>query len=96
LEEITVEATNATSVKYDFDVVRQFTIAAVVMAVAGTLFGVWAASELAFPFMNFDIQEVTFGRLRPVHTSTVIFGFGGNVLMAAGYYTVQRTGATKL
>lgn len=88
--------TNAISVKYDFDVVRWFIIMSIVMAVAGTFFGVWIASELAFPFMNFDIQEITFGRLRPVHTNTVIFGFGGNVLMAAGYYTVQRTGSTNL
>jgi len=31
-----------------------------------------------------------------LHTNAVIFAFGGCVLFAAGYYVVQRTGATKL
>ena len=91
-----MEATNATAVKYDMDVVRWFTIMSVVYAVVGTLIGVYVASELAFPFLNFDIPEITFGRLRPLHTNAVIFAFGGCVLMATGFYIVQRTGATKL
>ena len=56
-----MEATQATPVKYDMDVVRWFTIMAVVYAVIGTLIGVYVASELAFPFLNFDIPEITFG-----------------------------------
>ena len=91
-----MEATNATPVKYDMDVVRWFTIAAVVFGVIGTLVGVYAALELAFPFLNFDIPEITFGRLRPLHTNAVIFAFGGNVLFATGYYIVQRTGNCSL
>lgn len=91
-----MEATQATPVKYDMDVVRWFTIAAVIYLVVGTLIGVIIASELAFPFINMDIPYITFGRLRPLHTNAVIFAFGGCVLFAAGYYVVQRTGATKL
>jgi cytochrome c oxidase cbb3-type subunit 1 len=91
-----VEATQATPVKYDMDVVRWFSIAAVIYLVVGTLVGVIIASELAFPFLNLDIPYITFGRLRPLHTNAVIFAFGGCVLFAAGYYVVQRTGATKL
>ena len=91
-----MEATQATPVKYDMDVVRWFTIMACVYAVVGTLVGVYVASELAWPFLNFDIPEITFGRLRPLHTNAVIFAFGGCVLMATGFYIVQRTGATKL
>ncbi|MDH4234104.1 MAG: cbb3-type cytochrome c oxidase subunit I, partial [Gallionella sp.] len=78
------------------EVVRWFTIAAAIYAVVGTLLGVWIASELAWPFLNFDIPELTFGRLRPLHTNAVIFAFGGCALMATGFYMVQRTGATKL
>lgn len=78
------------------EVVRWFTIAAAIYAVVGTLIGVYAASELAWPFLNFDIAEITFGRLRPPHTNAVIFAFGGCVLFATGFYIVQRTGATKL
>jgi len=91
-----VEANQATAVKYDMEVVRWFTIAAAIYAVVGTLIGVYAASELAWPFLNFDIAEITFGRLRPLHTNAVIFAFGGCVLFATGFYIVQRTGATKL
>src|SRR5450759_3814992 len=78
------------------DVVRWFTIMAAVYLVVGTLLGVYIASELAWPFLNFDIPYITFGRLRPLHTNSVIFAFGGSTLMATGYYIVQRTGAAKL
>lgn len=91
-----MEAKQATAVKYDMEVVRWFTIAAAIYAVVGTLIGVYVASELAWPFLNFDIAEITFGRLRPLHTNAVIFAFGGSVLFATGFYIVQRTGATKL
>jgi len=91
-----VEANQATAVKYDMEVVRWFTIAAAIYAVVGTFIGVYAASELAWPFLNFDIAEITFGRLRPLHTNAVIFAFGGCVLFATGFYIVQRTGGTRL
>ncbi|MDX8380047.1 MAG: cytochrome-c oxidase, cbb3-type subunit I [Gallionella sp.] len=93
---ITVEVTQAVPVKYDMDVIKWFTIMAVIYLVVGTLIGVYIASELAFPFMNFDIPYITFGRLRPLHTNSVIFAFGGCTLMATGYYIVQRTGAVRL
>ncbi|WP_417499271.1 cytochrome-c oxidase, cbb3-type subunit I [Methylophaga sp.] len=41
--------------------------------------------------MNFDNPYLSFGRLRPVHTNTVIFAFAGSTLMATAYYVVQRT-----
>ena len=82
--------------EYDNEVVRWFTLAAVVYLVVGTLVGVYAASELAWPFLNFDIPELTFGRIRPLHTNAVIFAFGGCALMATAFYTVQRTGSTNL
>ncbi len=80
-----------TTEKYHFDVVRWFTIMAVVYLVIGTLVGVIIASQLAWPALNFDIAELTFGRLRPLHTNAVIFAFGGCALMATAFYTVQRT-----
>ncbi len=82
--------------KYDFDVVRWFTIMAVVYLVVGTLVGVFIASELAWPALNMDIAEITFGRLRPLHTNAVIFAFGGCALFATSFYAVQRTGNTSL
>ena len=77
--------------KYNFEVIKAFTVMAVVYLVVGTGVGVYIASELAWPFLNFDIAELTFGRLRPLHTNAVIFAFGGSALMATSYYSVQRT-----
>ena len=82
--------------KYNFDVVRWFTIMAVVYLVVGALAGVYIASELAWPVLNFDSPYLSFGRLRPVHTNAVIFAFGGCTLMATAFYTVQRTCGVRL
>jgi hypothetical protein len=56
----------------------------------------WLALELAFPALNFDLSFLSFGRLRPLHTSAVIFAFGGNVLIATSFYVVQRTCRARL
>jgi len=85
-----------TQEKYNFEVVRWFTVAAVIYFVIGTLLGVYIASELAWPFLNLDRPELSFGRLRPLHTNAVIFAFGGCALMATAYYSVQRTCSTPL
>ena len=82
--------------KYDFGAVRWFSIAAVVYLVVGTLVGVYTAAELAWPALNLDLPYTTFGRLRPLHTNAVIFAFGGSVLMATAFYSVQRTCGTRI
>ena len=82
--------------QYNYDIVRKFTIMTMVWGAVGMLVGVYIASELAFPLLNFDIPYITFGRLRPVHTGAVIFGFGGSALFATSYYIVQRTCQARL
>ncbi|MES9963506.1 MAG: cytochrome-c oxidase, cbb3-type subunit I [Candidatus Sedimenticola sp. 20ELBAFRAG] len=82
--------------KYNFDVVRWFSVMAIVYVVVGALVGVYIASELAWPVLNFDSPYLTFGRLRPLHTNAVIFAFGGCVLMATAFYSVQRTCGVRL
>ncbi|AEG32293.1 cytochrome-c oxidase, cbb3-type subunit I [Thiomicrospira cyclica] len=82
--------------KYDDSVVKYLTVMAVVFLVLGTSMGTMAASQLAWPALNFDIAEITFARLRVMHTNTVIFAFGGMTLMATAFYTVQRTNGVKL
>lgn len=76
--------------------VKFATIAAVVWGVVGFLVGVIIAWQLAFPALNFDLPWTNFGRLRPLHTSAVIFAFGGNVLIATSLYVVQRTCRARL
>src|SRR5512141_2465001 len=76
---------------YNYKVVRQFAVAAVVWGVVGMLVGVVIAAQLLWPELNFDIPWLSYGRLRPLHTNAVIFAFGGCALFATSYYVVQRT-----
>ncbi len=41
--------------------------------------------------MNLDSEYFQFGRLRPLHTNGVIFGFVVNLLMGTSFYIIQRT-----
>jgi cytochrome c oxidase cbb3-type subunit 1 len=79
------------AVAYNEDIVRKFVIAATFWGVIGFIAGTFIASQLAFPFLNLDLEWTTFGRLRPVHTSAVIFAFGGNIMLGTSFYVVQRT-----
>ncbi|MFC3075681.1 cytochrome-c oxidase, cbb3-type subunit I [Shinella pollutisoli] len=66
-------------------------------AVVGMFFGVWVAALLAWPELTFvDSAWASFGRIRPVHTSGVIFGFGGNALIATSFHVLQRTCRARL
>ncbi len=85
-----------TKPQYDDGIVKLMTVVAVVFLVLGTFMGTYAASELAWPVLNFDIAEITFARLRVIHVNTVVFGFGGVTLMATAYYVVQRTNGVRL
>ena len=81
---------------YNEAVVKAGVIAAMFWGVAGFVVGLVIALQLAFPALNFDLPWTSFGRLRPLHTSAVIFAFGGNVLIATSFYVVQRTCRTRL
>ncbi len=83
--------------EYNEDIVKAGVIASLFWGAAGLLVGVIIAFQLAFPILNFDdFGFLSFGRLRPLHTSAVIFAFGGNVLLATSFYVVQRTCRTRL
>lgn len=82
--------------QYNFQIVKWFSYMAVIYLVIGTGLGVMIASQLAWPFMNFDNPYISFGRLRPLHTNVVIFAFGGSTLMATAFYIVQRTCTVRL
>lgn len=75
--------------------IRYGVIATVAWGVIGFLVGVLIAVQLAFPDLNFE-PLLNFGRVRPLHTSAVIFAFGGNALIATSFYVVQRTCRTRL
>src|SRR6266581_2129884 len=66
---------------YNMGPVKFATIAAMFWGIAGFTVGLWAALELAFPVLNFDLPW---------------FSFGGNVLIATSFYVVQRTCRARL
>ena len=71
-------------------------VLSMIWAVIGMALGVWVAALLAWPDLTFDAGWASFGRLRPAHTSAVIFGFGGNALIATSYHVMQRTSRARL
>jgi cytochrome c oxidase cbb3-type subunit 1 len=75
--------------------IRYGVIATVFWGVVGFLVGAVIAAQLAFPDINFE-PWLNFGRARPLHTSAVIFAFGGNILIASSFYVVQRTCRARL
>jgi cytochrome c oxidase cbb3-type subunit 1 len=77
--------------QFNYKVVRQFAVMAVVWGVVGMLVGVIIAAQLIWPELNFGVPWLSYGRLRPLHTNAVIFAFGGSALFATSYYVVQRT-----
>ncbi len=81
---------------YNDDVVRFCTVATVLWGLVGFLVGLIIALQLGFPALNLDLPWTSFGRLRPLHTSAVIFAFGGNALIATSFFVVQRTCRARL
>lgn len=80
---------------YD-DVIRWGVIATVFWGVVGMSAGLFIALQLAFPTLSFGLEYTTFGRLRPLHTSGVVFAFGGNALITSSFWVVQRTCRARL
>ena len=80
---------------YD-DPIKVGIVLAMAWALFGMFMGVWVAAQLAWPNLAFDAAWSSFGRLRPTHTTGVIFGFGGNALIATSFHVVQRTSRTRL
>ncbi|MFV0645633.1 MAG: cytochrome-c oxidase, cbb3-type subunit I [Sphingomonadaceae bacterium] len=81
--------------RYDDEPIRWGVIATVFWAVIGFVAGLFIALQLAYPVLNVE-PWLNFGRLRPLHTSGVIFAFGGNILIASSFYVVQRTCRARL
>ncbi|KIF50681.1 cytochrome-c oxidase, cbb3-type subunit I [Vibrio owensii] len=82
--------------QYNTKVVKCFVLASLVWAILGMFIGVILAAQLYWPVLNFDSQYFQFGRLRPLHTSGVIYGFVVNILMGTSLYIAQRTGRCNL
>lgn len=80
---------------YD-DPIKVGIILAMVWGVIGMFLGLWVAYLLAWPDLTVDAAWASFGRLRPAHTTGVIFGFGGTALIATSFHVMQRTSRARL
>ncbi|HUL41642.1 MAG TPA: cytochrome-c oxidase, cbb3-type subunit I [Burkholderiales bacterium] len=85
-----------TQTTYNYKVVRQFAIMSVVWGIVGMSVGVLIASQLIWPDLTYGIPWLSYGRLRPLHTNSVIFAFAGSALFATSYHVVQRTSQVRL
>lgn len=85
--------------KYDNGIVKLFMIATMTFAVVGMLVGLIVAALFVWPdakWLGAGIAELSFGRLRPLHTNAVIFAFVGNGFFAGAYYSTQRLLKTRM
>jgi len=79
------------SVGYDYTVSKWFTVTTIIFGIVGMLIGVVIALQLAWPGLNEIAGEYsTFGRLRPLHTNGIIYGFTLSGIWASWYYISQR------
>jgi cytochrome c oxidase cbb3-type subunit I/II len=76
--------------RYDDAIVRKFVSATLLWGAVATTAGLYIALLLVAPSLSFGLPELSFGRLRPLHTNAAIFAFAGNALFAAVYYSSQR------
>jgi len=84
--------------RYEDGVIRAGVIATMFWGVIGMTVGVFIAAQLSWPEIFYFPEHgwLNFGRLRPLHTSGVIFAFGGNALICTSFWVVQRTCKARL
>ena len=79
------------ALEYDYSIAKLFLFTTIAFGIVGLLLGVIIAFQMAFPSLNYLAGEFgTFGRLRPLHTNAVIYGFTISGIWAAWYYLGQR------
>lgn len=69
--------------------------AAVFWLVFGTLVGQYVGMKFIWPEMD-QASWLSFGRLRPVHTNTVFWGWASMAMVGLGYFVISRTSNTSI
>ena len=77
-------------IDYDNQIVRWWVIGGIVWGLAAMLGGVLIAFQMVYPELNTNLPYLSFGRLRPIHTNGVIFGFTLSLVFATFYYAIPR------
>lgn len=77
--------------QYDYSLAKLFLLVCIATGFLGMLIGVILALQLAVPDLNYIAGEYSiFGRLRPLHTNVIIYGFTLSGIWAGWYYLGQR------
>jgi cytochrome c oxidase cbb3-type subunit 1 len=71
--------------------VSRWLVSAGVWLVLASLVGLLEAARLVDPGVLADHAFLTFGRLRPVHTMTMLFGWASMALIGLGFYVVAKS-----
>lgn len=69
--------------------------AAVVWLVFGTLIGQYLGMKFVWPEMD-TVSWLSFGRLRPVHTNTVFWGWASLAMIGLAHFVIARTSNTTI
>ncbi len=75
---------------YDDEIVKKFALATMGWGAIAFIVGLLAALQLAYWKFNFNLEWLSFGRVRPLHTNAAIFAFAGNAIFAGIYHSSQR------
>ncbi len=67
--------------------------AATFWLVFGTLIGQYLGMKFVWPDLD-EVPWLSFGRLRPVHTNTVFWGWASLAMIGLGYFVITRTSNT--
>ena len=69
----------------------KFAVATAGWGIVAFLVGLIVALKLVFPELAAaGIPQLSYGRLRPLHTNAAIFAFAGNAIFVGVYYSLQR------
>ncbi|WP_240510819.1 cbb3-type cytochrome c oxidase subunit I [Algoriphagus antarcticus] len=69
--------------------------AATFWLVFGTLVGQYLGMKFMWPDLD-QVSFLSFGRLRPVHTNTVFWGWASLAMIGLGYFVIAKTSNTKI
>ncbi|WP_194850725.1 cbb3-type cytochrome c oxidase subunit I [Nonlabens antarcticus] len=72
------------------EIIVWYLTAAVFWLVFGTLVGQYLGMKFLWPEMD-NASWLSFGRLRPVHTNTVFWGWASLAMVGLGHYVVAKT-----
>ena len=76
-------------------IIIYYITSAVFWLIFGTFIGQYIGMKFVWPEMD-NIPWLSFGRLRPVHTNTVFWGWASLAMIGLAYFVVPRTSNTKI